>query len=450
MPTLTSAGLGSGLDIKSIVEQLVAAERAPQANRLTKRESTANEELSALGKFKSALAGFKDSLAKLTDAATFQGRTVKVEDDKVFTAAADSTSLPGTYSVEVMNLASAQRLRSIGFGDATTAVGTGNLAISVNGQTANILIGSTANSLNDIRDAINEAADNPGVRATVVKASDGAHLIISATETGAANAVTIAVSGGDGGLAPFAYAAGAPSNPMLELQAAADANVVIDGFPVSSSGNAISEAIDGLTINLVSAKPGTTVDVSVEYNPDGAKVSVQGFVTAYNKLIDTVTELTRYNVDTRDAAPLLGDATVRGIRDQLRREISQTLGTGTFTSLAAIGVTTQTTGKLGVDATKLGNAIDADFDAVGAVFAGTTGLATRLDTITGATLSSTSTISTREASLKSTLKTITTQRETLDERLEKVRSRLLDQFNAMDRLLSQLKNTSAFLSQQLG
>jgi len=450
MPTLTSSGLGSGLDIKSIVEQLVAAERAPQANRLTKRESSANEELSALGKFKSALAGFKDSLGKLTDAATFQGRTVKVGDDKVLTAAANATSLPGNYSVEVINLAAAQRLRSIGFGDATTAIGTGTLAITVNGQTANIVIDSAASSLNDIRDAINGSADNPGVRATIVKASDGAHLILSATETGAANAITVAVTGGDGGLAPFAYAAGAPANPLVQLQAAADANVVIDGFPVSSSGNTISAAIDGLTINLVSAKPGTTVDVSVDYNPEGAKSSVAGFVTAYNKLIDTVTELTRYNADTRDAAPLLGDATVRGIRDQLRREISQSLGSGAFTSLAAIGVTTQTTGKLAVDATKLSNAIDTDFDAVGAVFAGTAGLATRLDTITGATLSSGSTISTREASLKSALKIITTQRETLDDRLEKVRSRLLDQFNAMDRLLSQLKNTSAFLSQQLG
>lgn len=450
MPTLTTSGLGSGLDIKSIVEQLVAAERAPQANRLTKRESTANQELSSLGKLKSALAGFKDALAKLTDAATFQGRTVKVGDDKVLTAAANATSLPGNYSVEVINLATAQRLRSIGFGDAITAIGTGTLAITVNGQTANIVIDSAASSLNDIRNAINGSAGNPGVRATIVKASDGAHLILSATETGAANAITVAVTGGNGGLAPFAYAAGAPANPLLQLQAAADANVVIDGFPVSSSGNTISAAIDGLTINLVSAKPGTTVDVSVDYNPEGAKSSVAGFVTAYNKLIDTVTELTRYNVDTRDAAPLLGDATVRGIRDQLRREISQISKTGTFTSLAAIGVSTQTTGKLAVDATKLGNAIDTDFDAVGAVFAGTTGLATRLDTITGASLSSASTISTRELALKTSLKTITTQRQTLDGRIEQVRSRLLDQFNAMDRLLSQLKNTSAFLTQRLG
>jgi len=450
MATLTSTGLGSGLDINSIVEQLVTAERAPTANRLTQREAKANEELSALGKFKSALATFKDSLAKLSDADTFQGRTVTVGDDTVFTATAGNTSLPGTYSVEVMNLASAQRLRSIGFGDATSAIGTGNLAITVNGQTANILISAPANSLNDVRDAINNSPDNPGVRATIVKASDGAHLILSSTETGAANAITVAVSGGDGGLAPFAYAAGAPANAMLELQAAADANVVIDGFPVSSASNAISDAIDGVTIDLASAKPGTMLDLSVEYNPEGAKAAVQGFVTAYNKLIDTVAELTRYNADTRDAAPLLGDATVRGIRDQLRREISNAIGGGSFSSLASIGVTTEITGKLAVNATKLGDAIDEDFGAVSALFAGTNGLATRLETVAEATLSTGSTIATREAALKTTLKTITSQRETLDERIERVRSRLLDQFNAMDALLGQLKNTSSFLSQQLG
>ncbi len=449
MATLTSTGLGSGLDINSIVEQLVAAERAPTANRLTSREGKANEELSALGKFKSALAAFKDAVAGLSDADTFQGRTVKVEDDKVFTATAGSDSLPGTYSIEVMNLASAQRLRSIGFPDAATAVGTGTLAITVNGQTANIAIAAPANTLNDIRDAINQSPDNPGVRATIVNASDGAHLVLSATETGAANAITVAVSGGDGGLANFAYAAGAPSNPMLQLQAAADANIVIDGFPVTSASNAISDAIEGVTIDLVAAKPGTMLDLSVEYDPASAKNSVQGFVTAYNKLIDTVTELTRYNADTRDAAPLLGDATVRGIRDQLRREMSASLGTGTFNSLATIGVTTEINGKLSVDATRLSAAIDDDFDAVSNLFAGTTGLATRLEEIAEATLSSGSTITTREDALKTTLKTITAQRETLEERIERVRSRLLDQFNAMDQLLGQLKNTSSFLSQQL-
>ncbi|MEO8223645.1 MAG: flagellar filament capping protein FliD [Gammaproteobacteria bacterium] len=450
MPTLTSSGLGSGLDIKSIVDQLVAAERAPQANRLTKREGSANTELSALGQFKSALSTFKDSLAKLQDLKTFQGRTVSVGDDTVFTASATATSLPGNYSVEVISLAAAQRLRSIGFGDATSPVGTGTLAITVNGQTANVLIAADASSLTDIRDAINAAPDNPGVRATIVKASDGAHLVISASETGAANAITIAASGGDGGLAAFTYTAGAPFNPLLELQAAADANVVVDGFPVTSPSNAIKDAIDGVTVNLVSAKPGTILDLAVGYDPAGATSSVQGFVAAYNKLIDTVTALTKYNKDSGDAAPLLGDATVRGIRDQVRRTISSVAGSGVFSSLASIGVTTQADGKLAADPTKLSAAISENFNAVGALFAGTDGLATRLSNIAEKSLATGSSIVTRETSLKTTLKAITGQRDTLDQRIEKVRTRLLAQYNAMDRLLAQLKTTSNFLAQKLG
>jgi flagellar hook-associated protein 2 len=178
--------------------------------------------------------------------------------------------------------------------------------------------------------------------------------------------------------------------------------------------------------------------------------SVRGnFVNSYNKLIDTVTELTKYNKDTKDAAPLLGDSTVRGIRDQLRREISSVAGNTNAASLASVGVTTQIDGKLAADATRLDAAIAADFDSIGELFSGTTGLATRLDTIASATLSGASAIATREGNLKTTLKSITTQRASLDERLVQVRARLSKQFNAMDGLLAQLKTTSSFLSAQL-
>ncbi len=173
------------------------------------------------------------------------------------------------------------------------------------------------------------------------------------------------------------------------------------------------------------------------------------FVNSYNKLIDTITQLTKYNKDTGDAGPLLGDSTVRGIRDQLRRELSSVLGNTDTASLASIGVTTQIDGKLAIDATKLDAAIADDFDSISGLFTGTTGLATRLDTITSATLSSASAIATREGNLKTTLKSITTQRASLDSRLEQVRARLSKQFNAMDSLLAQLKTTSSFLSAQL-
>jgi flagellar hook-associated protein 2 len=449
MATLTSSGLGSGIDINGIVEKLVATERAPIANRLTARESKANELLSALGKFKSSLSTFRDALTPLKELTTFQGRKITIGDTKVFTATASPTSRPGSYSVEITALAAAQRLSSAARPDATTAVGTGIISITVNGATAQITIGAGANSLNDIRDAINAAPDNPGVRATIVTGGDGAHLVVSATKTGTANAITMAVSGGDGGLSPFVYAAGGPANTMTQLDAAANAGAVIDGITVSSPSNTITTAIDGVTLNLLSAEPGTTLALNIEYDTDGAKRSVGNFVNNYNKLIDTITELTKYNADTKDAAPLLGDATVRGIRDQLRREISSALGDTDATSLASIGVTTQTDGKMTINATKLDAALADDFDSVGGLFTGTSGLATRLDTIVSTALSGTSTIATREGNLKTTLKSITTQRQALDDRLEQVRERLSKQFNAMDSLLAQLKTTSNFLSAQL-
>ncbi len=449
MATITSSGTGSGLDIAGIVDQLVNAERAPVASRLTAKESKANELLSALGKFRSSLASFQDSLKGLKDVNTFQGRKVTTGDDKVFTATANSSSRPGSYSVEVTALATAHRLSAAAQPDATSAIGTGIISITVNGLTSNIAIDGTANSLNDIRNAINAAPDNPGVRATIVTGADGAHLVLSATKTGLANAMTVAVSGGDGGLSPFAYTAGGPSNTMTQLSAAADAGAIIDGVVVSSATNTISDAVEGVTLNLVSANPGTELTLGIDYDTDGAKRSVGNFVNSYNKLIDTITELTKYNKDTKDAAPLLGDSTVRGIRDQLRREISSVAGNTNAASLASVGVTTQIDGKLAADATRLDAAIAADFDSIGELFSGTTGLATRLDTIASATLSGASAIATREGNLKTTLKSITTQRASLDERLVQVRARLSKQFNAMDRLLAQLKTTSSFLSAQL-
>lgn len=449
MATITSSGSGSGLDIAGIVDQLVAAERAPVANRLTVKESKANELLSALGKFKSSLATFQSSLKALKDLDTFQGRKVTVADEKVFTATATTASQPGNYSVEVTALATAHRISAAAQPDATSAVGTGTISITVNGTTSSIAIDDASSSLNGIRDAINAATDNPGVRATIVTGADGAHLVLSATKTGVANAISVGVSGGDGGLSPFVYAAGGPANTMTQLTAATDAGAIIDGVVVSSATNTISDAIEGVTLNLVSANPGTELALGITYDTDAAKRSVGTFVNSYNQLISTITELTRYNKDTKDAAPLLGDSTVRGIRDQMRREMSSTLGNTAAASLASIGVTTQIDGKLTTDATRLDAAIAADFASIGELFSGTTGLATRLDTTLSAVLSSSSTIANREGNLKTTLKSITAQRATLDERLVKVRERLSRQFNAMDSLLAELKTTSNFLSAQL-
>lgn len=452
MAGLTASGLGSGIDVKSLVEQLVSAERQPVANRLNLKEARTNSELSALGKLKSALSQFRDTLAALKDLPSFQGRKVTVSDGDLLAASAGSNAVPGSYDIGVVNLATSQKLASPAFVDGESSVGSGMITISMGGSSSVVVIPESASSLRDIRDAINSAPDNPGVKATIVTANDGARLILNGTDTGVANAFSVTVSGGDGGLAPLAFDPQAGDNPMTVVHAAADATLLIDGFEVHSASNTVTGAVEGLTLNLKAVKPDTTVTVAVNYDQESARNLVTGFVNAYNKLVDTIAEVTRYNVETREAAPLLGDPAVRAIRDGLRREITghAPAGTGeTFSSLAMIGITTENDGKLKIDATKLGSAIDADFDAVGRLFAGDGGLARRVDGIAEGTLAGSGTLAIREGNLKSNLKTITGQREALEARLEQVRSRLDKQFNAMDRLLGQLRNTSDYLAQQL-
>lgn len=449
MAGLTASGLGSGIDVRGLVDQLVAAERQPVASRLNLREARTNAELSALGRLKSALSQFRDTLRALTDLSSLQGRRVTVSDTEILSARAGSAAVPGSYAVEVRGLATAQKVASAPIADANLPVGTGILTLAAGDSSIQIAITEPANTLRDIRDAINGAPGNPGVRATIVTADDGARLILSGTTTGAANAFSLSVSDGDGGLAPFAFTPGAPASPMSLVTAAADAVLRVDGYDVTSSSNTVTGAVEGLTLDLARAEPDTEVNVTVNYDLGNARNLVQGFVDAYNRLVSTIAEVTRYNPETREAAPLLGDPVVRGIRDGLRRELTGLPVPGGGPSLAGIGITTEQDGKLKLDPARLDAAFAADFDLVGRLFAGQEGLAGRLEGIAAGVLASSGSLAIREGNLRSNLKAIGSQREALDRRLEQVRSRLENQFNAMDRLLSQLRSTSDFLARQL-
>jgi len=449
---LQATGLGSGLDINALVEQLVTAERQPASNRLNLQEARTNAELSALGKLKSALSSFQDSLKGLGELENFQQRITTVSDDTLIGASADSNAVPGRYDVEVLSLAQRQKLASGPFASADSAVGDGQLGISILGVTSSITIAPEANTLTDIRDAINTATDNPGVLATIVNADDGARLLISSRETGADQTITISTAGGDGGLAALVYDPLSGTNPMTQLEKAADASALIDGFAVSSDSNQVINAIEGVSIDLLEAVPGTPIEVTVDFDEPAGNAAVGAFVNAYNALLDTVAEVTKFDAETGEAAALLGDSVVRGIKDNLRREIGNAvdLPGATFRTLAEIGITSQPNGRLELDDTKLAGLITDDFDAVGLLFAGEQGVATRLGSRLEEILNSTSTINLRETRLKDDLETIGDRRTRLDERMEGVRERLLRQFNAMDRLLGSLNNTSQFLSQQLG
>jgi len=447
MGTIISSGVGSGLDVAGLVKKLVEAEGAPKSLQLDKAEAKVQAKLSALGSLRSALASFRDSLNVLKNASKFQGRAATLSTPDFLTATASSTAVPGSYAVEVDQLASAHKLQSGDYATTATVVGTGTLEIAIGDETYEIELGAENNTLAGIAAAINASDASEKIQATVITGSSAARLTITARETGAESEITITQSGGDAGLVALV-------GGLDEITPAADARAFIDGLLVTSKTNVVTGAIAGVDLTLTKVNDdGETTDLSVGYDRTAARASVDSFVKSYNTLVDSLKKLTSYDVQTRTGGPLFGDGGVRNLVDQLRRELSASVGGAdeTFDTLAEIGITVQLDGKLAVDTADLNAAFTTDFDAIGALFGGEdTGVAVKLDALLEPYLASTGVFASRTASLQSSIDAINDRREQLGVRLTALQARYTKQFNALDGLLAQLQGTGNFLAQQLG
>lgn len=452
MASITSSGIGSGLDIAGLVQQLVLAEGQPVEARIARQEARTQAKLSAFGSLKASLSEFRDKLEVMKDLQSFLTRKASSGNEDMFTVSVDEDALPAHYAVEVVQLAQAQKLTSGAFADADTAVGTGTLTIAVGAASFSVDIADEDNTLADVRDAINNAGDNPGVAATIVNAEAGSYLILTAEDTGSDQTIIVTQAGGDGGLSALTYDPLNGLNSLTEATAAQDAEIRIDGFDVVSDNNTITGAIDGVTIDLSQVSAGETVDLHVENDEDAVRQTIAEFVEAYNHLTETIDTLTAFDPASEIAGPLQSDATVRGIRAQIRREFSDAVESADlpFSMLSDIGVETQLDGKLAVDDTKLSAVLADDFQRLGQLFANPTdGVATRLFDIVDNLLDTDGILETRTTGLNGRIEGFSEQREDLNERLASLETRLFRKFNALDALLGQLSATSNFLTQQL-
>ncbi|TVR65163.1 MAG: hypothetical protein EA420_03720 [Candidatus Competibacteraceae bacterium] len=469
MAGITSTGLGSGIDINKLVSQLVAAEATPATNRLNRREGRLQTELSAIGTLKSALSEFKSSLAAMGNASRYDALKATVGDSSLFTASVSSIATAANYNIEVKNLAQTHSLAfTAGVADAKAAFGGGTLSIKFGSYGEGNFTASTEHlggaitidadsSLTDIAVKINEA--KLGVSASVVKNGDIYQLALNSSFTGAGNSLQITVDEPSGQLAELAYDRNIPNVGLTETQEAKDAEVVINGLTITNATDTFSSAITGVTINLKSAKPGTTTQLGVARDPAAATEAVESFVEGYNKLFETIKSLTSFNAQTQQGGPLSSDAGTRAISAQLQRLLGETVGgPSTFRSLSSVGISTQRDGTLALDSGKLQAALDADRPGVIRLFAGTEasedvaateGVADRFTRYLESMLASRGTLDTRLDNLNQRITGIGNDREALNLRLQKTEQRLSRQFNAMDALVGQLSATSSFLSQQL-
>ncbi|NOX67796.1 MAG: flagellar filament capping protein FliD [Gammaproteobacteria bacterium] len=451
MANITSPGIGSGLDVAGIVQQLVAAEARPVETRLGLQEARAQFKLSAYGNLTASLSEFRDTLDVMRDIDKFLVRQGVSGDESLFTASVSGSAVPASYSIEILQVAQAQKLTSGSFVDQDTAIGTGTLQIGVGANSFDIDVTAGNNTLAGIRDAINAATDNQGVLASIVNADAGSYLILSGDKTGLANTITITQTGGDGGLASLEYDPGNGLNALTESIAAQDALIRIDGLDVASDTNTIAGAIQGITISLAGSAPGQTTSLSVVNDTAAASTTVTKFVESYNQLIETFDQLSNFDAETKVAGPLLGDTTLRNIRDQIRREFSTTVTDldANFSTLSEIGIELQLDGTLSVDEPQLATVLADDFSKFGQLFATTDGFAVRAFDLVERYLDTDGVLEARTKGLNDQVKGFGEQREALSERLASLETRLLRRFNALDSLLGQLSSTSNFLAQQL-
>lgn len=381
---ISSLGLGSGLDIRSIVDGLVAAERQPKTFQLARQEANLQAKISSFGSFKSALSGFRTSLAGLRQSSQFNSLKASSSDSAVVTASAASNADVGKFSIEAKQLAQANSLASAGFADTNTAIGTGNLTIkfgttdydaqtdTYNGFTQNaakgtltLAIDSSNNTLTGLRDAINNA--NSDVSASIVFDGSANHLVLTSKETGAANSLQI--SADDPSLSAFEFN-GTATN-LTQTQAAKDAIMSVNGLDVSNATNTFSNTIKGVTFDLQQASPGKTITIDVARSQTDIVGALQGFVDGYNALAQNVKDLTRYNAETKSASVLLGDATVRSGMAQIRSVLGNVvsgLEGSSIRTLSDLGLSTAADGTLSFDKNKLTAALNKDPEGVEAVF----------------------------------------------------------------------------------
>jgi len=452
MATITSSGIGSGLDINALVSQLVAAERANPDKRNVSEDARLTTEFSALAQLKGALSGFQSALAGLKTSSGFDPRTAKSGDESYFTASASSAAAAGHYDVEVKQLATAARIGSAVYPDGSTSVvGTGTLTIQVGSKSIDIALTAENNTLAKVRDAINAATGNTSVRATLIRDTDGigSYLVLSGTATGEDNAITVSAANSDAQLDELVQGLEAPD--LVRDVVAQDASVFVSGYEIHSATNSVTGAIDGVTLNLKKAEVGKLVALDVSRDDAAIQTKAQAFVNSYNTLAQQIATLSRYDAATKTAGPLLGDAMLRGLDTQLRRTLSSVVpGTsGTYTTLASIGISSTVNGTLQLDASRLSDALAADPTAVSKVFASDSGVAVRLSSLVEQKLASTGEIAARNDGITAQRKNLQQRADALDARMQVLQQRYMKQFTAMDAMLSQLQSTSSYLTQQL-
>lgn len=445
---MSVSGLGSNLDVAGIVSQLMEVEKQP-LKALDTKEAAFQSKISAFGSVKGALSTLQNAVAGLNIPENynpldfFSTYSGTVADTNIASVTAGEGSVPGDYSLEVTQLAQQHRIASA-FNPTITA-GKLNIELgSADGTTVSkaTSIDITGTSLTSVRDAINKA--NAGVTAVIVNGASGAQLVLTGSSEGSNQFIRLS------GTTGLSYANTPASGNFSEQQTAQNALLSINGTAIQSQSNKVSDALDGVTIELKKKTEALTpTKITLTRDTSSLNKAMEKLVTAFNDFNKLSKELGGFNTATGKLGTLGGDTTLRAADGQLRQLFGSTgagLSSASLRNLSDIGISLQRDGTLKLDSTKLNKAIAQDFVGVANVASAFAKTASK--TIDGL-IGSDGTVIGKTDSLKASVKSIDLRRTFLEQRLTDIEARYKKQYTALDTLVSSMLQTSNYLEQQL-
>ena len=476
--TIQSLGVGSGLALDDLVQQLLEAERAPKDARLNEKEERIEAEVSGLGQIKSKLSAFEDSVDELRSDADINGREPTIsnpsEDDDVLSAEASNSALRGSYEITVEQLASGSRITTddgafTSSTDAVLSTGAGSLTFDVGGSDSFTIDVTAGMTLTQLREAINNADDNFGVTANIIDTgtSAGPRLVYSSSETGEGNDLVITNDTGAAELDRLSTTGGTGNISAANIQSAQNAIAYIDGIEVQSESNEFENTIQNVSfeVNEVSPKDAngelqaTTLEIG--YDKEGLEEKIRDFVDNYNSLIDEINTLTRYGEsELEEDGALAGDSLLRGIQTSMANIVGGNVSASSLGGLFQVGIEFNDDGKLEIGTTDFGlgtgedrleDALEDNFDEIAKLFTDENeGIATRLYEFADEYTSYGGLISLREQTAKDNRDELYDERETLELRMQSYEDTLRSKYLNLDQTVAQLNQTSSALLASLG
>lgn len=449
---VNTLGAGSGIDIKGLAQGLVDAEKTPKKERIDAKIAQSEAKITGYGAVKYALSELKTAFGKLNDASDFSSIQPSNTQPAAFGVTASTTAEAGSYSIEVLQTALAQRTASSNFADRATPLNVVSPATTGTAFNLNLTVGGMSKGAINVTNptpagmvsAINGA--KLGVTAQLINTGNGYNVVITG-DTGASQAFSLTSDDGSGTAVPGVQFA-------TPLQTATNASFKVNGLAVSRSSNTVTDVIDGVTLDLYA---NTTGAARLDLNRDTASIkdNIKGLVTAYNDFDESLKVLGDRSSEVEEFGGVLaGESLLESVRTQVRAMVTNNSSTpGTNIKAARdVGLSIDRYGKLSLNEGKLDTALQNNFGEVSTLFsAGTNnksiyspapaGLAGDAINKIEKMLLSTGIIETQSANATTKIAKYKEELATLEDRMEKLLNRYMSQFSVMESIVGNSNST---------